>query len=753
MEYGKLMFSELKGNKVMLVYEKQLVVVEVIRDDIINFFVPVWSMEHRSKAIEGDKYQFSEFYMKEVEDGVIIRTQKVMVKAMNDFYVEIYDSTGELLLADKAEGREKRVVVSDETIAILQAEGHDVSGLAKGEGKIQLVKKLTPDMHFYGLGDKSGFLNKREYEYENWNSDLPQAHNEDFHALYKSIPFLICHKKEHSFGLFFDNTFRSHLNLGKEDPGYFFYEAEDGNLDYYFIAGPRMTDVVSGYTYLTGTTPLPQLWTLGYQQCRWGYECAEDIREVALKYRELQIPCESVQYDIDYMDGYRVFTWNEKDYGKPGELFEELGALGYKPVVIIDPGVKVDKDYSMYKEGIRRGYFAQDTDGKTYVNEVWPGDSVFPDFGRQSVRLWWGEAHKFLTDMGVRGVWNDMNEPASFRGPLPGDVVFYDEDRQTTHDEIHNVYGHFMSKATYEGLRDLTEYRPFVITRACYAGSQKYACVWTGDNQSLWAHLQMLVPQLCNLGLSGFALAGTDIGGFGADATPELLCRWIEAAVFSPFFRNHAAKGTRRQEPWQFGDEVVDIYRKYVNLRYQFLPYIYDLFYEGTTTGLPIMRPLVLHYDSDPETFNLNSEFLVGEWLLVAPILEQGATRRLVYLPAGGWYNYWTGEKYKGKQYIMVEAGIDELPLFVKAGAVIPMYDVRQYVGEAPYDKLTLLVTPEPGKTTHYVDDGETFACEDGAYTLYQFFHEKGKVRTRLLHNGYKEYETIAVRRVVDGCK
>ena len=242
--------------------------------------------------------------------------------------------------------------------------------------------------------------------------------------------------------------------------------------------------------------------------------------------------------------------------------------------------------------------------------------------------------------MGVLGIWNDMNEPASFRGPLPEDVVFCDEDRVTNHAEIHNVYGHFMGKATFDGYKKHTGKRPFIITRAAYAGTQKYACVWTGDNQSLWSHLQMLIPQLCNLGMSGFSLCGTDIGGFGADTTPELMSRWIEAAMFSPFFRNHSAKGTRRQEPWMLGEQVVDIYRKYVSLRYQFLPYIYDLFYQGEKTGLPVMRPLVLHYEDDENTKNLNNEFLVGENILVAPVVEQGATRRMIYLPKGTWYDF-----------------------------------------------------------------------------------------------------------------
>jgi alpha-glucosidase len=667
----------------------------------------------------------------------------------DDFVVDVYQADGTLLMADYRGQRTASEKFSRSMLELLQAEGHDISQLNKKDYQLETVKVLDEDDKFYGLGDKTGFLNKRNYEYENWNSDIPQAHNEDYHALYKSIPFLMCLKKHGVYGVFFDNTFHSYLNLGKENSKYFYYAADGGNLDYYFLGGKSLADVIYNYTYLTGTTPLPQLWTLGYQQCRWGYECAEDIREVALKFRELQIPCESVQYDIDYMEQYKVFTWNEERYGKPGELFAELGELGYKPVVIIDPGTKMEPGYFMYEEGVANDYFAKDAKGNVYVNEVWPGEANYPDFGRQEVRDWWGEHHRFLTDMGVCGIWNDMNEPASFRGELPLDVVFSDEDRKTNHAEMHNVYGHYMSRATFEGLKKLTGKRPFVITRACYAGTQKYSSVWTGDNQSLWSHLQMLIPQLCNLGMSGFSLCGTDIGGFGADTTPELLTRWIEAACFSPFFRNHSAKGARRQEPWQFGLEVVDIYRKYVELRYRFLPYIYDLFYQGEQNGLPIMRPLVLHYEDDEQVYQLNSEFLVGESLLVAPVLEQGATKRMVYLPKGVWYDYWTGEEIQGEQYILRDAPIDVCPIYMKGGSMIPTYEVVQYVGEKPYHKLVLLTTPQAAEYTHFQDNGEDYGYRSGQYNLYHFTKtQEGGLTVEMEHEGYERYTEIVTKSI-----
>ncbi len=748
--FGKLLGYEVNDCEIKVSFEKKDAYFTVVCDEIVRVYVPFFDENCKSKAIEENPCVDADFTVEQDGKAIVISTEKVVVKIYDDFVVDFYNEKGKLLMADYRGERTIKEKVSWMSLEMLEAEGHDISGYLEKQCRYQLVKKLDDGDDFYGLGDKSGFLNKKHYEYENWNSDLPQAHNEDFKALYKSIPFLMCLKAQgEAYGVFFDNTFRSNINLGKENTDYFFYTAEEGNLDYYFMVGEDLVDVVGSYTYLTGTTPLPQLFTLGYQQSRWGYESADDINFVVDNYRASNIPLDVIHLDIDYMDNFKVFTWNEKNYGKPGELFDRIKGLGVKPVCIIDPGTKVEKGYSIDDEGVANDYFAKDKDGEVYVNAVWPGDSHFPDFGKKEVRDWWANNHKVLTDLGVGGIWNDMNEPASFHGELPTDVVFHDEERVTNHAEIHNVYGHNMCRATFQGLQEQTGKRPFVITRACYAGSQKYATVWTGDNQSLWHHLQMVIPQLCNLGMSGFAFCGTDIGGFGADCTPELLCRWIQAAMFSPLFRNHAAKGTKDQEPWRFGKEVVDINRKYIELRYKFLPYIYDLFYKGEKTGLPVMRPLVLHYPNDPEVRNMNNEFLAGENILVAPVLEQGATKRMVYLPEGTWYDFWTGEKFEGKQYILKDAPMDVCPMYIKAGSIIPTYEVVQYVGEKPYNKLTLLVTPGEGSYEHFQDNGEDYAYKNGIYNLYQFTTDvEGNLNTEMLHQEYPVYKGVTVEKL-----
>lgn len=735
---GKMKEYQITGNKIQFVFEERKAYIELLRADIANVFVPYESEEHRSKAIEERPSDAVAFTVKEEKDAVVIATDELVIKVYDGFYVDFYKPDGTILCADYRGARKMRPLLSEKSLAVLKAEGHDVSAGSEAEHKVQAVKVIDSNEKFYGLGDKTGFLNKRSYEYENWNSDIPQAHTDGFKALYKSVPFFITLKDTGVYGIFFDNTYKSYMDMGKESTEYFYFGADAGNLDYYFIAGNRMADVVSGYTYLTGTTPLPQLWTLGYHQSRWGYDSADCMRDIARKYRKLEIPCEAIHFDIDYMDGYRVFTWNEQDYGEPGSVIRELSDDGFKTVCIIDPGVKLDENYYVYQEGVANEYFAKTPEGDVYVNAVWPGDSVYPDFGNPKVRSWWANKQKYLIDLGVRGVWNDMNEPASFHGELPLDVVFTDEDEKADHARMHNVYGHNMAKATYEGLKAIDGKRPFVITRACYSGSQKYTTAWTGDNQSLWAHLQMAIPQLCNMGLSGLSFVGTDVGGFGADCTPELLARWVQVGAFSPLFRNHSSNGSIYQEPWQFGQEVIDINRKFIRLRYQLLPYLYDLFFEGEKTGLPIMRPLVLHYEHDKETWNLNDEFLVGEHILVAPVVTQGSTRRMVYLPEGKWYGWEDKKEYQGGQYYLVEAPLDTCPIFVKAGSIIPTYEAMQYTGERPYDVLELRVFPGEGHYVHYQDNGADFAYREGEYNAYEFISDAaGKITMKMLHEGY----------------
>ncbi|GEO69581.1 glycoside hydrolase family 31 protein [Levilactobacillus acidifarinae] len=703
-----------------------------------------------SYAVEGDKQQPTAFTVTNQGDHYDLTTAALTVHLDATGHVDVDDAAGHPLITDY---RGKRQLLDKGVDKVhqrlVEAEGHSINGATvQGDQGYQVIKALAADEHLYGLGDKPGYLDKRGYEYDNWNSDNPDAHLETFTKLYKSIPVLLGLKNGHPYGLFFDNPYRSHFDLGKESPHYYFYSVVAGNLDYYILGGASLKAVVTNYTYLTGRTPLPQKWTLGYQQSRWGYSASQkEVQAIADDLEQNDLPCDAIHFDVDYMRGYRVFTWDTDKYpAGPGEFIAQLKQRGIRVIPIIDPGVKQDPDYAVYATGLKNDYFVKSPNGQVYINQVWPGNAAFPDFGRPAVRDWWAHNVKFLTDLGVAGVWNDMNEPASFQGPIPNDVVFSDQDRPATHKKMHNVYGHNMAQATYAGLKAQQHRRPFVITRAAYAGTQKYATVWTGDNQSIWPHVQLLIPQLCTLGLSGFSFVGTDIGGFGADTTPELLTRWIEAGLFSPLFRNHAAMGTRHQEPWVFGEPTLSIYRKYLKLRYRFVPYLYDLFAQETQTGLPIMRPLVLNDDQDPRNREINDEYMVGDTVLVAPVVQQGQTKRLVYLPRGEWVDFWNNREYAGQQDIVVDAPLDKLPLFVRKNTLLPWGPAVSHIGDQPDTAMTFRLFGDHGTYDHYQDNGTDFKYQTGEWNGYRVAVSHNQVTVTLTHHGYAAvYQTIHV--------
>lgn len=746
--FGKIKGYEVNKNEITINYEKIQATISIINEGVINFFIPFHRKEKNSKAIEKINYRNTNFSIEECKSKIILKTNKLIVKIYDDFLIDIYDKDENILCRDYRDKREP-FIRRGNNLSLAMEEGHDLND--KEEYKIFIPKIMEDNMYFYGLGERTGSLNKKGYHYRNWNTDDPSPHGETFQQLYKSIPFLISLKDDNAFGIFFDNHFETHFDMGKENSNYYF-SAVDGNIDYYFIYGPGVKDVVNEYTNLTGKTPLPQMWTLGYQQCRWSYSPKERVLEIAKAFREKEIHCDTLYLDIDYMDGFRVFTWDNKTFGNPKEFTDELKKMGFKVVTIIDPGVKIDKEYSIYSEGLKNDYFAKDNDGLVYKNKVWPGESVYPDFMNSRVRKWWAENQKIMIDSGVSGIWNDMNEPASFNGPLPDNVIFSEDGLEVTHKEIHNIYGHMMSKATYEGIKSATNKRPFVITRACYSGTQKYSTVWTGDNQSTWEHLRMSIPMLMNLGLSGMSFCGTDVGGFGHDCTGELLSRWVQVGAFTPLFRNHSAMGTRDQEPWAFDKETEEINKKYINLRYELIPYLYDLMWNCENTGAPIIRPLLFEYQEDKNTYEINDEFLCGDNILVAPVVEQGMIQKLVYLPKGdGWIDYWTGENYIGGQYIIKNSPLDICPIFIKESSIIPMGVIQNYIGEVDSNELILNIylgeEEKEFKYTHYIDDGESFNYKNGIYNEYKINvsnKENIRINFTATHNNYnKNYSKV----------
>ena len=739
---------KIQDNTAELIYENGSLFVTIFENNIVHVaqkpgiesvaieegFIPkAATPDVTSKDTSDAKGTAAEAGVSDAAVKAVISARDITVYVKDNEKLDIYYK-GKLVLSDYEKARKKSEKNPYEDLAIAELEGHTVGKDEEKTDAVTIIKKLGKDDAIYGLGDKPGCLNKRGYSYVNWNTDDPAPHVDSFKSLYKSIPFFIVLGDEYCYGIFADNTYKTTFDFGYENTDYYFVEHEKGELDYYFMPGNDMAEVVGLYTSLTGTTPLYQRWIYGSHQSRWGYYTQDEVLDIADKFRELDIPCDVIHMDIDYMNGYRVFTFDDKKFPDVKGLSEKLADRGVKLISIIDPGVKKDEDYFMYKEGMEMDAFAHDTDGSVYENAVWPGTSVFPDFTKQSVRSWWGDKTKILLEHGISGIWNDMNEPASFNGPLPDDVQF----EYGAHEKVHNIYGHFMAKATYEGLaKNDGGKRPFVLTRAAYAGSQKYCGGWTGDNHSIWAHIALSLEQVCNLSVSGLAMCGSDIGGFGSDTTPELLVRFYEAAVFVPFFRNHSAMGTRRQEPWQFDETTIDAVRKTVKLRYRFIPYIYDLAHECEKTGAPIVRPLVYEYPADEHVRNISDEYMLGSFVLVAPVIAPGKEAREVYLPDGDWYDYYTGEKYSGGRYILADAPLDKVPVFIKAGAIIPVADGEiRSTEDITEDKISILTYPGKGSFVHYQDDNETFAYRNGAYNAVEYTLDGDKLEKKVLHKG-----------------
>ena len=605
---------------------------------------------------------------------------------------------------------------------------HDTGlNMAWKKDAIAAWKRIEADEHFYGLGEPTGGLNRLGRQQTNWTKDaLDYTVLTD--EMYLALPFAIALRPHLAYGLFLNTTFWSQFNLGEEQPGVWRLETHADELDYYLIYGPEPAQILQTYTELTGRTPLPPHWALGYHQCRWSYDSEAIVYQLAHEFRTRRLPCDVIHLDIDYMQGYRVFTWNRKRFPDPGKLISDLAEDGFKTVVINDPGVKYEpeSDYFVLEQGLENKHFVVKPDGQIFHGYVWPDRAFFPDFLQPEVRQWWGDLQKTFTELGIAGIWNDMNEPSIANRPFgdggekiwfPLDTLQGPADERTTHAEAHNLYGQMMARACREGLDRLRpQSRSFVLTRSGTAGIQRWSAVWTGDNQSLWEYLEMSLPQLCNLGLSGISFVGSDIGGFAGNATGELFARWMQVGMLYPLMRGHSMAGTEQHEPWIFGDRVENICRQYLELRYRLLPYLYTLFWHSATTGTPILRPLLYHFPNDPQTYTLSDQVLLGPSLMAAPITRPGVEHRAVYLPQGTWYDWWSGKAYHGPTHLLAHAPLERMPMYVRAGAIIPMGPVRQHSHE-PLDHLTLKVFPGIGDSLLYEDDGESFRYQEGDWT------------------------------------
>lgn len=718
---------EINHNNIDIYFSNMKITLTMFENDIVKVFIGDKYEESISTNGVVDDLGKGEFIVEEDSNFVIIKGTKVLTFVdKNTTEINFRDLEGNII-------------------------NEDFQPSFKDEKGNVYISKVNDCLAYYGLGEKGGDLNKKGCYTENFNTDDPET-DDDSITYYKTIPFYVALKEEATYGIFFDNSFRSYFDMGKEMGDRIFFGAIGGQIQYYFIPGENIKEVVKNYTALTGRMEMPPLWSLGYQQCRFSYFSQEEVRELVKTFEEKDIPLDVVYLDIDYMDGFRVMTFKTPNFDDAAGLIGDLKEKGIRTITIIDPGVKVDEEYDVFKRGKEGNHFTKKLDGEMFIGAVWPGDSAFPDFSNKDCREWWkSELKKFISEHGMDGIWNDMNEPCVFNNDHKTmlETCLHNSDNGVIeHKEFHNRYGFEMSRCSKEAQEELhPNERGFSMTRATYAGGQRYSSVWTGDNMSLWSQMRMSISMNANLGISGFSFVGNDVSGFGLDSSEELFIRWMEMGPFIPIFRNHSNMYTRRQEPWAFGPRAEKIAKKSIELRYELLPYIYDLYYISHKEGLPIFRPMIMEYEKDMNLLNMREQFMLGENMIVAPVLYEGERSKTVYLPKGSWFNYFTMEKLQGGKWYKLPCELDEILVFVKEGAIIPTYNKKfRNVKERP-NNILLKVFGENAKGFHYNDDGHTMEYLEGKYTYMDIKVVDGKEELKLINNGYSieeiEFEII----------
>ncbi|MFN3839972.1 MAG: glycoside hydrolase family 31 protein [Cyclobacteriaceae bacterium] len=587
--------------------------------------------------------------------------------------------------------------------------------------QVTTYKKLQPGERFIGLGEKTGPLDRRGNGYQNWNTDA-YAYHAGTDPLYCSTPFYIGIHNGLVYGIFLDNTHKSFFNFGASNNRFASFSADSGDMNYYFISGSSVADIIRQYTHLTGRINLPPKWSLGYHQCRYSYYPDKEVLNIARTFREKNIPCDVIVLDIHYMDKYKIFTWDTKNFPNPKAMLSALNELGFHVVVMCDPGIKTEQGYEAYEEGIRQDVFLKYPDGTNYTGQVWPGWCHFPDFTRPDTRTWWTKQLKTYTDLGIDGFWNDMNEIATWGHMLPENIELDFEGNKTTMRRGRNIYGMMMARSTYEGTVNLLAgKRPFNLTRSGFSGVQRYAAVWTGDNVAYDEHMMLGVRLVNSMGLTGIGFAGYDVGGFVGDADSKLFTRWLSIGSFSPFFRGHSMINSRDTEPWTYGEEAEQICRNYIRFRYRIMPYIYSVFHEATQSGMPIQRSLAIGYTHDPKIYehSYQQQYLFGPFILVAPV-ESTKDITKVYLPQGNWYSLYDGTYYSGPKEILTECPLHRLPVFVQEGAIIPMQEPNfNTATTSGVLDLHVYFTEKKSEFRLYWDDGDTFDYTRGNFSIW----------------------------------
>jgi alpha-glucosidase len=592
-------------------------------------------------------------------------------------------------------------------------------------GASRIVLEVAPEERFFGFGDQVGPLDKR-----GCNLTL---RNEDAAGRHISVPYFLVHRTDHEgpgcYGALADSFATCRFDIAASDPAQLAIEV-DSALDLMLFPGPTPTDVTRRFSERVGRTPLPPIWALGHHLSRRSYASESEVRAIARALMDHDLPTDAIHLDAHHKDGFRSFSWHPRRFPDPAGLLHSLTSQGLHVVSVTHPGVETDPASTTFASGSAHDVFCRRRDGSLFTLRLWPGECALPDFNRSDVRHWWGRLHEPLVEAGVAGIWNDLNEPSGWRRelrvgrrvlPLQREGVRDFEqaaptepDHKVAHEEVHNLFAHQQNRATREALETLgRERRPFVLTRAAFAGTQRYAAVTTAGSRSRWEDLRNVLPTLLSLGLSGMPFSGSDIGGFRGSTTAELYARWMQIGALSPLARTHSDRFGRRQEPWRFGKETLAIARDALQLRMRLLPYLYGLFRHSEESGAPVWRSLAYEFPNDANACDIDDQVMIGPSLLAAPVLERSERKREVYLPAGDWIDWHDGARFVGARLVCVDAGLERLPLFARGGSVLPTRSPVRNNLAIPEEPLVLEVFPGADASLELIeDDGETVAYQ-----------------------------------------
>ncbi|HEX3775828.1 MAG TPA: glycoside hydrolase family 31 protein [Polyangiaceae bacterium] len=739
---------------------------EVIRADILRLKISQHGKFDEAPTFAADFAMPAPvpFEVTESADAITLETAELsLVITKSSFGLAVFRADGSVVFEDA-----------------LGASGQSLGYLSLNDSFI-LTRRIARHDAIYGLGEKTGGFNRRGRNFILWNTDvlakdvlalnrLSEADQSltgfstNFDPYYTSIPFFYhCRANADSAslsGCFLDNGYKANFEFEARDV--YRVEFHGGQYTEYVFAGPSMKAVLEGYTFVTGRIALPPIWALGQHQCRWHDYTADDVLGIGKQYRDRKIPCDVLWLDIEYMNAYRVFTWNEQKFPDLPGLLAKAKDQKLRIITIVDPGVKFDPGYRVFDEGVAKNLFCKTEAGNLYVGQVWPGRTAFPDFSKAETRAWWGKLNAEHIGSGIAGIWNDMNEPAT--GEVAPFAMRFDRDGANhPHERFHNQYALLMAMGTHQGLLAAEpNLRTFILSRAGFSGIQRFAAQWLGDNNADWSHVAMSVPMTAGMGVSGQAFVGGDIPGFTASPSAELAARWTQYGALTPFCRYHSERGEPDKYPWSFGPATEKLARAALELRYRLLPYIYSAFVHASETGAPVQRPLVFDFQHDRHARETEDAYLFGSALLVAPVMQAGCTARHVYLPRGTWIDFFTGERHEGGQFITAAAPLDHIPLFARGGYVIPMYE-RAPLSTMDHQpellELHLIVPGEDGETASELqeDDGLSFAFERGALLRTKFVvTRRGAHVTISAHStgqGFPEFRRTHFRVVLRGAE